>query len=75
VRSVLRRDANFPFAGSVIGENVEVLSVHTKPNRREVIATSEQSGHGYEVALLDIDRDADPTTSGLLAAYRRWVGD
>jgi hypothetical protein len=68
-------DANFPCPGTVIGENVEVLSVSTKNNRRELIATCQHSGHRYQVALLDIDLDADPTTARLLAAYRRWVGD
>jgi hypothetical protein len=68
-------DADFPCAGTVIGETVEVLSIHTKPNRRELIATCQHSGHRYEIALLDIDLDTDPTTSRLLAAYRRWVGD
>ena len=68
-------DANFPCPGTLIGESIEVLSVSTKNNRRELIATCRHGGHRYEVALLDITLDADPTTSRLLAAYRRWVGD
>ena len=68
-------DANFPCPGTIIGQNIEVLTVSTKNNRRELIATCQHGGHRYEVALLDITLDADPTTSRLLAAYRRWVGD
>src|ERR1700760_1776589 len=58
-------DANFPCPGTLIGENIEVLSVSTKNNRRELIATCQRSGHRYEVALLDITLDADQTTSRL----------
>jgi hypothetical protein len=68
-------DAGFPCPGTIIGENVEVLSVTANDNRRELIAACQRGGHRYEVALLDITIDADSTTSRLLAAYRRWVGD
>lgn len=67
-------DANFPCPGVVIGEDVEVLSVATRNNRRELIATCRSGGRRYELALLDIDLHADPATSRLLAAYRRWLG-
>jgi uncharacterized small protein (DUF1192 family) len=67
-------DANFPCPGVVIGEDVEVLSVATRNNRRELIATCQRGGRRYELALLDIDLHADPATSRLLAAYRRWLG-
>ena len=53
-------DATFPCPGTLIGESVEVLSVSTKPHRRELIATCRHGGHRYDVALLDIDLDADP---------------
>lgn len=66
-------DASFPCPGIVIGENIEVLSVSTSNNRRELIATCQRGGRRYEVALLDISLQADPTTSCLLAAYRRWI--
>jgi uncharacterized small protein (DUF1192 family) len=66
-------DANFPLPGSVIGEDIEVLSVRTANNRRELIATCTHAGHRYEIALLDINIHADPPTSRLLAAYRRWL--
>jgi len=67
-------DASFPCVGTVVGEDVEVLSVSTNNNRRELIATCQRSGRRYEVALLDIALDTDPATSRLLAAYRRWIG-
>jgi len=67
--------ARLPCSGTVIGEEVEVLSVSTANNRRELIATCTRAGHRYEIAILDIDMHADPTTSRLLAAYRRWTND
>jgi len=51
-----------------------VLSVTTANNRRELIAICQRNGKRYEIALLDIDIHADPPTSRLLAAYRRWSG-
>ncbi len=67
-------EANLPCRGTVIGETVQVLSVHTTNHRRELIATIQRGSHRYEVALLDIQLDADPNTSRLLAAYQRWIG-
>jgi hypothetical protein len=68
-------DARLPCPGTVIGEDVEVLAVSASNSRRELIATCQRTGRRHDVALLDIDIDADPDTSRLLAAYRRWVGD
>ncbi len=68
-------DGNFPCQGTVIGEDVDVLSVSRGDNRSELIATCQRGGQRYEVALLDIDLQADLTTSRLLAAYRHWVSD
>ena len=68
-------DAIFPCRGTVIGEEVEVLHVGQDNNRRELIATCQRNGRRYEVALLDIDISADPATSRLMAAYRRWIGN
>lgn len=67
-------DVTFPCRGTVIGEEVEVLHVGQDNNRRELIATCQRNGRRYEVALIDIDISADPTTSRLVAAYRRWIG-
>ena len=68
-------DATFPCPGTIIGEEVQVLSVSRANNRRELIATCQRAGRSHELALLDIDLHGDPTTSRLLAAYRRWAGD
>jgi hypothetical protein len=67
-------EADLPYPGTVVGEDVEVLSVSTANNRRELIATCKRNGRRYEIALLDIDLSADPDTSRLIAAYRRWIG-
>jgi hypothetical protein len=65
--------AGFPCPGSVVGEDVEVLSVRTVANRHELIATCQRGGRRYDIALLDVHLNADPATSNLLSGYRRWV--
>ncbi len=67
-------EANLPCPGIVIGEDVDVLAVSTQNNRHELIATCQRNGRRYQIALLDIELDADPDTSRLIAAYRRWIG-
>lgn len=67
-------DASFPCTGTVVGEEVQVLSVSRADNRHELIATCQRHDRRYEIALLDINLDADPDTSRLTAAYRRWTG-
>ncbi|MCA1699970.1 MAG: hypothetical protein LC790_14140 [Actinobacteria bacterium] len=67
-------DATFPCSGTLIGETVEVLHVGQANGRHELIATCQRHKHRYDIALLDIELDADPTTSRLIAAYRRWTG-
>jgi hypothetical protein len=67
-------EANLPCHGTVVGEVVQVLSVSTTGNRRELMATCQRNGSSYQIAPLDIDIDADPETSRLIAAYRRWAG-
>jgi hypothetical protein len=66
-------DATFPCPGTVIGQEIEVLSVATTDNRAELIATVRCYGQPYKIALLDIELRADPVTTRLLAAYRRWT--
>jgi hypothetical protein len=66
-------DSNFPCPGTIVGENVEVLSVVADDDRRELIATCQRAGRRHDIALLDIDIHADPATTRLLAAYRRWL--
>jgi hypothetical protein len=72
-QTAFENDENFPCAGTVIGEQVEVLSIHGEDDRHELIATCQHHGRRYQLALLDIDLDADPDTSGLIDAYRRWI--
>jgi uncharacterized small protein (DUF1192 family) len=67
-------DANLPCPGTVVGEDVEVLSVSRGDNRQELIATCQRDGRRYEIALLDLDINADPATQRLIAAYHRWLG-
>jgi Calcium binding len=71
--NVFDEQADFPCPGTVIGEDVTVLSVATKNGRRELLATCEYHGRRYELALLDIDIHADPATERLVAAYRYWA--
>lgn len=66
--------ADFPCSGTVVGEEVEVLSVSVKNHRRELIATCKRGGKQYDVALLDTDVHGGSGTSRLIAAYRRWLG-
>jgi hypothetical protein len=51
-----------------------VLSIATTNARAELIATCERTGRRHQIALLDVDIQADPPTTQLLAAYRRWLG-
>lgn len=64
----------FPFTGTVIGHPVDVLSVRSSEDRRELIAECRHQGRQYEVSLLDVEPHADPATTRLMAAYRRWAG-
>jgi len=67
-------DANLPCPATVVGEEVQILSVSRAGNRHELTATCQRNSHRYEIALLDIELDTDPQTSRLIAAYRRWIG-
>jgi hypothetical protein len=50
-----------------------VLSVSRSDNRHELIATCQRRNRRCEIALIDVDLDADPHTSRLIAADRRWI--
>jgi Calcium binding len=65
--------ANFPCPGTVIGEDITVLSVATKEGRRELLATCEHHGRRYQLSLLDIELHTDAATDRLIAAYRHWA--
>jgi ribosome recycling factor len=67
-------EATLPCPGTIIGQDIDVLSIATEQGRRELIATCRHAGQRYKIALLDIDLHADPTTTRLLAAYRQWTG-
>jgi len=64
----------FPLAGTVIGHEVEVLSVSIPNGRRELIARCRHGGRRYDVALLDVDGSGDLEFDRILAAYRQWLG-
>ncbi len=51
--------ANFPCPGTILGENIDVISVAADDDRRELVATCQRNGHRYEIALLDIDIQAE----------------
>ena len=68
-------DATFPCPGTVIGQEIEVLSVATVNNRAELIATIRVHGQRYQLVLVVIELHGDPTTARLFAAYRRWTGN
>lgn len=65
--------AALPCSGTVVGEDVQVLSVATQHARRELVANCERGGRKYQIALLDVELKADPGTERLLAAYRWWA--
>jgi hypothetical protein len=66
--------ACFPCPGTILGENVEILSVATSNGRQELIATCQRADRHHQIALLDININADQPASRLLAAYHRWTG-
>jgi hypothetical protein len=66
-------EVSFPCPGTVIGEDVQVLSVNAADDRPDLLATCKHDGRTYDIALLDIDINADTNTSHLIAAYRRWT--
>lgn len=66
-------DADLPYTATVIGEPVEVISIGLRNGRRELIATCQHAEQRHEIALLDLNINANPGLSRLLAAYRRWL--
>jgi hypothetical protein len=55
----------------VIGEEVQVLRAGQANNRHELVATCQHNGRRCQIALLDIELDADPDTSRLIAEHSR----
>ena len=53
---------------------MQVVSISTQHGRRELIATCARRGRRYQIALLDVEVQADPATDRLITAYHRWAG-
>jgi hypothetical protein len=66
-------DACLPCAATVIGKPVEVISIGLRNGRRELIATCQHAAQPHDIALLDVNINAHPSLSRLIAAYRRWL--
>jgi hypothetical protein len=71
--TAFERAVRYPFSGTVIGHDVDVLAVRWSTDRRELVAECAHGGRRYEVALLDVEPLADPATVRLVEAYRRWA--
>ncbi|MGI8807712.1 MAG: hypothetical protein ACR2KK_07720 [Acidimicrobiales bacterium] len=74
-RQVFEDNARFPFAGQVVGVDVEVLEVdYDGDERRGLIAVCRRAGGRHTVSLLDVSPAGPLTlqTRELLDAYRRW---
>jgi hypothetical protein len=67
-------EAPFPIPATVVGEDIEVLSLGTRNGRRELIASCQRAGQHHQIALLDININANQPASRLLDAHRRWLG-
>jgi hypothetical protein len=67
-------ETSFPIPATIVGENIEVLSIGTINGRSELIATCQRAGKRHRIALLDIRIPAGQPASHLVAAYRRWLG-
>jgi hypothetical protein len=66
-------EAGLPCPATVVGEQVQVISIGLRDGRRELIAVCQRAERRYDLALLDVTIDADPALSRLLAAHRRWL--
>ena len=74
-RQAFEDDARFPFAGQVVGVDVEVLEVdYDGDEGRGLVAVCRRAGGNYTVSLLDLSPAGPLTleTRELLDAYRRW---
>jgi hypothetical protein len=65
---------SFPLSGTIVGQEVQVLSVSVPKGRRELIASCKHGRRRYDLNLLDVECFGDPTFERILAAYRRWLG-
>ncbi|MEW6475241.1 MAG: calcium-binding protein [Actinomycetota bacterium] len=76
-RQVFEDNARFPFAGHVVGAEVQVDMVdYDGDDLRGLVAVCERDGRRHTVSLLDVTLPGsiDPDTARLIQAYRRWAG-
>jgi hypothetical protein len=76
-RQVFADTARFPFAGQVVGVDVEVETVdYEGDDRRGLLAVCRRDGQRHTVSLLDVTlkQPIDPEMAQLMQAYRRWAG-
>ncbi|HEY5054738.1 MAG TPA: calcium-binding protein [Acidobacteriaceae bacterium] len=66
-------EVSFPYPGTIIGEEVQVLSISAADDRPDLLATCKHGDRTHDIALLDVVINADADTSRLIAAYRRWT--
>jgi hypothetical protein len=67
-------DTSFPIPATLIGQDIEILSIGTRNDRRELIATCRHAQQKHDVALLDINIHPNQPASRLITAYRHWLG-
>lgn len=63
--AAIDEDAHLPCPGTVIGKPVEVISIGLRNGRRELIATCPHAAQPHNIALLDVNINADPSLSRL----------
>lgn len=67
-------DAGYPIPATLIGHDVEILSIHASSGRRELIATCQHTTHKHDVALPGLTIHPRHPAARLHAAYRHWLG-
>jgi hypothetical protein len=72
--NAFEEEISFPIPATVIGEDVDVLSISASDGRRELIASCQRGEQRHDIALLDVDIHPAEPAARLLAAYRRWLG-
>jgi hypothetical protein len=64
-----------PEPATIVGVGVEVIGIDCGPGVRTGLAARvRRAATLYEVALLDLDFQADSAVGLVAAAYRRWLG-
>ncbi len=76
-RQAFEDTAHFPFAGRVVGVDVQVEQVDCDgDDRRGLLAVCQRDGQRHTVSLIDVTavKPLTPETARLIKAYRRWAG-